>query len=198
MAFTSRPAIGSPYPSSPSCATRAFGRAPRPLKASASSTRKRARQSRDLRIRVTSSHSGVRSDMLGEPTPSTKPPLPQIPVTSPLFLPHYHSVLSPQDRRKAGRVWRKTAMQLAPPQSSSPSQPLANATHDISSPARFYVSVVMKMILSHLIVDYEFKLADPTARPYLTFGKTRLPNPFTAILVRKRRSDSGGTAVAEG
>jgi hypothetical protein len=44
----------------------------------------------------------------------------------------------------------------------------------------------MKMILSHLIVDYEFKLADPTARPYLTFGKTRLPNPFMSILIRKR------------
>lgn len=44
----------------------------------------------------------------------------------------------------------------------------------------------MKMILSHLIVDYEFKLADPTARPFLTFGKTRLPSPYMTILVRKR------------
>ena len=44
----------------------------------------------------------------------------------------------------------------------------------------------MKMILSHLIVDYEIKLADPTARPFLTFGKTRLPSPFMTILVRKR------------
>lgn len=43
----------------------------------------------------------------------------------------------------------------------------------------------MKMILSHLIADYEFKLADPTARPFLTFGKTRLPSPFMTILVRK-------------
>ena len=44
----------------------------------------------------------------------------------------------------------------------------------------------MKMILSHLIVDYEFKLADPEARPFLTFGKTRLPSPYMTILVRKR------------
>jgi len=55
-----------------------------------------------------------------------------------------------------------------------------------SSPARFYVSIVMKMILSHLIIDYEFKLADPTARPFLIFGKMRLPSPFMTILVRKR------------
>ena len=59
----------------------------------------------------------------------------------------------------------------------------ANAHH---SPARFYVSVVMKMILSHLMLDYEFKLADPKASPFLKFGKMRLPSPFMAILVRKR------------
>lgn len=44
----------------------------------------------------------------------------------------------------------------------------------------------MKMILSHLILEYEFKLEKPEARPYLTFGKTRLPNPFMTLLVRKR------------
>ncbi|KAL9638273.1 MAG: hypothetical protein Q9164_001655 [Protoblastenia rupestris] len=53
-------------------------------------------------------------------------------------------------------------------------------------PARFYVSAVMKMILSHLIVEYEFELVDPTARSFLVFGKTRLPNPLMSILVRKR------------
>lgn len=58
----------------------------------------------------------------------------------------------------------------------------------IHSPARFFVSVVMKMILSHLIVDYEFKLADPTARAFWTMGKTRLPNPLMTILVRKRNA----------
>lgn len=44
----------------------------------------------------------------------------------------------------------------------------------------------MKMVLSHLIVDYEFRLADSTARPFLTFGKVRVSNPFMTILVRKR------------
>lgn len=50
----------------------------------------------------------------------------------------------------------------------------------------------MKMILSHLIVDYEFKLADPTVRPFLTFCKTRLPSPFMTILVRKRAVSGNG------
>lgn len=53
-------------------------------------------------------------------------------------------------------------------------------------PARFYVSVVMKMILSHLIREYEFRLADEGARPCLTFGKVRLPSPFMKLMVRRR------------
>lgn len=61
----------------------------------------------------------------------------------------------------------------------------------LDSPARFYVSVIMKMILSHLVVNYEVKLEEPTARPYLTFGKTRLPSPFMTILVRRRVVDTG-------
>ncbi|KAF2498144.1 cytochrome P450 [Lophium mytilinum] len=55
-------------------------------------------------------------------------------------------------------------------------------------PARFYVSVVMKMILSHLLIEYEFKLKDEKARPYLTFGKVRLPSVFMVLLVKKRAS----------
>ncbi len=48
----------------------------------------------------------------------------------------------------------------------------------------------MKMILLYLILDYEFKLADPIARPFLIFGKIRLPSPFITILVRKRTVSS--------
>ena len=50
----------------------------------------------------------------------------------------------------------------------------------------------MKMILSHLIIDYDIKLADPTARPFLTLGKTRLPSPFMTILVRRRGVSGDG------
>lgn len=58
----------------------------------------------------------------------------------------------------------------------------------------------MKMILSHLIVDYEFKLADPKASPFLTFGKMRLPSPFMSILVRKRAvsGDAKSSQAAQG
>ena len=59
------------------------------------------------------------------------------------------------------------------------------------SPARFYVSMVIKMVLSHLIVDYEFELTEPTARPFLAFGKLRLPSPFMTIRVRKRTVGGG-------
>ena len=68
------------------------------------------------------------------------------------------------------------------------------------SPARFYVSVVMKMILSHLIIDYEIKLADPTARPFLKLSNMRLPSPFMTILLRRRGvsgDDKSGQAATE-
>lgn len=48
----------------------------------------------------------------------------------------------------------------------------------------------MKIILLYLILDYEFKLVDLTARPFLIFGKMRLPSPFIKILVRKRAVSS--------
>lgn len=70
--------------------------------------------------------------------------------------------------------------------------PSLRFAHSIGSPARFYVSIVMKMILSHLLINYNFKLADPKARPYLTFGKVRLPNPFQTLLVREQRRESLG------
>ena len=55
----------------------------------------------------------------------------------------------------------------------------------------------MKMILSHLIADYEFQLVDPTARPFLTLGHTRLPSPFTTVLVRKLAVGSDGESESE-
>lgn len=60
------------------------------------------------------------------------------------------------------------------------------------SPVRFYVAVVMRMVLSRLTVDYEFKCADPTAQPFQTFGKTRLPRLFIPILVCKREGSGDG------
>ncbi|CAG8950411.1 hypothetical protein HYFRA_00006904 [Hymenoscyphus fraxineus] len=58
-----------------------------------------------------------------------------------------------------------------------------------SCPARFYVSVILKLILGHLITDYEFKLENPDKKPFMTFGHTRLPSPFLSILIRKRPAE---------
>ena len=69
MAITSQRAIGSPYPSSRSCAMKAFGRVPHPLKGSASWMKRVALPHLDSPIRVTSFHSGDRSIMLGESKP---------------------------------------------------------------------------------------------------------------------------------
>ncbi|KAL8816771.1 MAG: hypothetical protein Q9191_008269 [Dirinaria sp. TL-2023a] len=55
-------------------------------------------------------------------------------------------------------------------------------------PARFYVSVIVKIVLAHLLVEYEFKLENSHATPFFSFGITRLPNPFMIMLVRKRSS----------
>jgi hypothetical protein len=55
-----------------------------------------------------------------------------------------------------------------------------------TSPARFYVSVIVKELLSQLLLDYDFMLVAPTARPFWTVGKVRLANPFMSLLVRRR------------
>lgn len=62
------------------------------------------------------------------------------------------------------------------------------------SPVRFYASVVMKMNLAHLIVDFKFKLADPTSRSYLTMGLTRLSSSSMKILVQSAPSVINGLA----
>jgi hypothetical protein len=44
----------------------------------------------------------------------------------------------------------------------------------------------MKMVLSHIFLEYEMKLADPECNPHMNLGKVRLPSPFTMLLVRKK------------
>lgn len=58
------------------------------------------------------------------------------------------------------------------------------------------------MVLAHLLVAYEFKLEDSCARPFFSFGKARLPNPFMVLLVRKRvsidRDEHNSNAQSQG
>ncbi|KAL9608747.1 MAG: hypothetical protein Q9167_006419 [Letrouitia subvulpina] len=61
-------------------------------------------------------------------------------------------------------------------------------------PGRFYVSMVSKMVLSHFIMDYEFKLADPDAARSLAWSFALVPHPMMKILIRRKsRAASGPT-----
>ena len=62
----------------------------------------------------------------------------------------------------------------------------ANATSSIASPGRFYVSVMAKMIIAHLLLHYEFKLVDESVLSTFTWGVNTMPHPKLRILLRKR------------
>ena len=54
------------------------------------------------------------------------------------------------------------------------------------SPGRFYVSIVAKMILSHFVMNYDFKLANPGAPQSLAWSFACVPHPMTKLLIRKK------------
>jgi hypothetical protein len=55
-----------------------------------------------------------------------------------------------------------------------------------SSPARWYVSQSLKMILVHLLENYDFKLADPRAPRTFFWTTAVVPRASTALLIRPR------------
>lgn len=48
--------------------------------------------------------------------------------------------------------------------------------------------MVMKMVLSHIFLDYEVQLVDPESKSHMNMGKVRLPSPFTMLLMRKKKA----------
>lgn len=54
------------------------------------------------------------------------------------------------------------------------------------SPARFYVSVAMKLFLTHMLLNYDMKLRDAKAPSGRNLGFVQFPNPSHRLLVRKR------------
>lgn len=58
------------------------------------------------------------------------------------------------------------------------------------SPARFYVSMVVKMILVHIIKHYEIKLANEDAKPQFSWGIHFVTHPSLTFLIRKRKKES--------
>ena len=55
------------------------------------------------------------------------------------------------------------------------------------SPARFYVSMAVKMIVIQFLENYDFKLAKQNIPTTLSYDIMKMPHPFLAILVRERR-----------
>lgn len=53
-------------------------------------------------------------------------------------------------------------------------------------PGRFYVSIVAKMVLSHFIMNYDIKLANPKASQSLAWSFALVPHPMTKLLVREK------------
>lgn len=54
------------------------------------------------------------------------------------------------------------------------------------SPARFLVSMIAKIIMRHLLLRYEFKLADENAPSTLYWDTNMLPHPRLRMLIRER------------
>ena len=65
-----------------------------------------------------------------------------------------------------------------------------NFAYTIVSPARFYVSMVVKMILVHVIKHYDIKLADVDAPPHFSWGINLVTHPSLVFLVRPRGEES--------
>lgn len=72
------------------------------------------------------------------------------------------------------------------PSSSLKPQILNNSSLIISSPARFYVSMVVKMILIEFLTKYDFKLADDKMPATFNWKLYEVPHPRLSFHIRRR------------
>lgn len=56
----------------------------------------------------------------------------------------------------------------------------------MTSPARFYVSMIAKMMMQHLLLRYDMKLVDEHATSTLCWDTNLLPHPKLRMLIRER------------
>ena len=61
-------------------------------------------------------------------------------------------------------------------------------TYNLSSPARFYVSMIVKMIMVHVIEHYDIKLATEDAKPHFSWGINLVTHPGLTLLIRRKES----------
>lgn len=69
---------------------------------------------------------------------------------------------------------------------SSSEKFLLELTKTSFSPGRFYVSIVMKMIVSEFIMNYDIKLVDIRAPRLMAWSIAMVPHSSMRILLRKK------------
>lgn len=60
-----------------------------------------------------------------------------------------------------------------------------------SCPGRFFGANTVKLVMTHLLMKYEFKPSDGTVVEPLKFGFSMLANPSTKMMVRRSRKEAG-------
>ena len=61
-----------------------------------------------------------------------------------------------------------------------------------SCPGRFFAANEIKMLLSHLLLEYEFKYPEGKGRPKnMTADENIYPDPSARLLIRKRTEENG-------
>lgn len=60
-----------------------------------------------------------------------------------------------------------------------------------SCPGRFFGANTVKLVLTHLLMKYEFKPSDGTVVEPLKFGFSMLANPSTKMMIRRSRKEVG-------
>ena len=70
--------------------------------------------------------------------------------------------------------------------SARPNEPVIDWLTDPTSPGRFYVSIVAKMVLSHFIMNYDVVLAKPDAPQSFAWSYALVPHPLTKMLIREK------------
>lgn len=56
-------------------------------------------------------------------------------------------------------------------------------------PGRFFGANTVKLVMCHLLLKYDIKLAENTATDPLEFGFSMLANPATKVLIRRRKEE---------
>lgn len=61
----------------------------------------------------------------------------------------------------------------------------------VHSPGRFYVSMIVKMTVVHVLTHYDLKLVDESVNPTFFWGTNIVPSPWLRMLIRPRAVSIG-------